>query len=150
MKERPSIYDWPAMARDLIEQASQNPHYETSDHLPIMGMFARDGMPGVIITCTLDVHSGGEEILHISFINTGKEPMSMEHTDEILRLFDMTDPLCFSSITDKLHFLYPFSSEDKAAHEWLKNFIIEGIHKRPDGTAHSAAHEYYRNMLNPT
>ena len=122
---RPSIYDWPAMANDLVYRAKKSPHYPDSAHQPAMGSFAKDGFPLIVVFCTLDVYPERFNILHISFSVMGGSNDNimniLEELDEIGSLFDKHQPYFYKGRDGHINFCWPRPWENKAAHIYLDN-----------------------------
>jgi hypothetical protein len=125
-QERPSVHDWPAMATDLIERASQLPNYGDPGHQSIAGMFAREGTTPVIVTCTIDVPQQSFKVLHIAISLMGRRGLlpSKDVLEQILGLFDKNPPYTYKSASGLLHCLWPFPWTDQDAHNYIKQLIL--------------------------
>jgi hypothetical protein len=111
-QQRPSVHDWPAMAADLIERGLRSPNYihQTQGHQPATGLFARDGMLSLTVTCSIDVFHQRLKILHIAISSMGKYDKlpRKEHLDEVLWLFDAHPPYEYRSGTGLQHYCWPY------------------------------------------
>ena len=125
MDARPSVNDWPAMAKDLIGRANKAPHYEWSKHSAVAGCFSEEGLPPIIVTCTLDIHSQGYKILHISFSIMGGSSQDLDNIlqniDQIVALFDSNPPYFYKGRDGHMNFCWPQPWEQRSAHEYLSN-----------------------------
>ena len=128
--DRPSVHDWPAMAKDLIDRASQSPHYADSTHPAVMGGFAseEEGLPLIIVSCTMDIHEEGFKILHISFSFLGGSPTKMDASlqkiDDIVQLFNENSPYFYEGKDGHLNFCWPSPWENEMGHKYLKERTV--------------------------
>ena len=117
--------DWSAMAADLIERASQSPNYGDPGHPAVAGIFSRENITPVLVTCTIDVPQRSFRVLHIAVSNVGQKDVLPPNDvlGQILELSDKNPPYTFKSASGLLHCFWPIPWTDREPHNYIKQRV---------------------------